>query len=128
MEVTVLGVLAQVGFVKAKTLRNRFFTLETGVSLWKPVFHFLGTGFNSCTAPPGEPVALHRRLLLHGVHVQHQLLEEVVRVVVLRDVLRGEPLDVAAQVAFERHILKPGLVFKGEGLKPVAFKLWVNSA
>jgi hypothetical protein len=34
--------------------------------------------------------------------------------------------DVAAQVAFERHILKPGLLFKGKGLKPVAFKLWVN--
>jgi hypothetical protein len=22
--------------------------------------------------------------------------------------------------------LKPGLIFKGKGLKPVAFKLWVN--
>jgi hypothetical protein len=35
---------------------------------------------------------------------------------------------VAAQVAFERHVLKPGLIFKGKGLKPVAFKLWVNRA
>jgi hypothetical protein len=34
--------------------------------------------------------------------------------------------DVAVQVASERHILKPGLIFKGKGLKPVAFKLWVN--
>jgi hypothetical protein len=33
---------------------------------------------------------------------------------------------VVAQVEFERHVLKPGLIFKGEGLKPVAFKLWVN--
>jgi hypothetical protein len=33
---------------------------------------------------------------------------------------------VVAQVEFERHMLKPGLIFKGKGLKPVAFKLWVN--
>jgi hypothetical protein len=33
----------------------------------------------------------------------------------------------AAQVESERHILKPGLMFKGKGLKPVAFKLWVNN-
>jgi hypothetical protein len=32
--------------------------------------------------------------------------------------------DVVAQVEFERHILKPGLIFVGTGLKPVAFKLW----
>jgi hypothetical protein len=30
---------------------------------------------------------------------------------------------VEAQVACERHVLKPGLMFKGKGLKPVAFKL-----
>jgi hypothetical protein len=36
--------------------------------------------------------------------------------------LRG----VVAQVEFERHILKPGLIFKGKGLKPGAFRaLWV---
>jgi hypothetical protein len=34
--------------------------------------------------------------------------------------------DVVAQVGFERHILKPGLIFKGKGLKPGAFTLWVN--
>jgi hypothetical protein len=28
----------------------------------------------------------------------------------------------------ERHVLKPELIFKGEGLKPVAFKLWVSRA
>jgi hypothetical protein len=34
---------------------------------------------------------------------------------------------VVAQVEFKTHILKPaGLIFKGKGLKPVAFKLWVN--
>jgi hypothetical protein len=33
---------------------------------------------------------------------------------------------VAAQVEFEKHILKPGLIFKGKGLKSVAFKLWLN--
>jgi hypothetical protein len=33
---------------------------------------------------------------------------------------------VAVQVAFERHILKPGLMFKGTGLKSVSFKLWVK--
>jgi hypothetical protein len=43
----------------------------------------------------------------------------------------GEPRrqrahGVAAQVEFERHILKPGLIFKGKGLKPLAFKLWVS--
>jgi hypothetical protein len=31
-----------------------------------------------------------------------------------------------ARVEFERHVLKPGLIFKGKGSKPVAFKLWVN--
>jgi hypothetical protein len=31
-----------------------------------------------------------------------------------------------ARVGFERHILKPGLIFKGKGLKAVAFELWVN--
>jgi hypothetical protein len=31
-------------------------------------------------------------------------------------------LAVVAQVECERHILKPGLMFKGKGLKPVAFK------
>jgi hypothetical protein len=38
---------------------------------------------------------------------------------------RGLP-EVMAQVAFARHILKPGLIFKGKGLKPVGFKLWIN--
>jgi hypothetical protein len=33
---------------------------------------------------------------------------------------------VAVQVAFERRILTPGFLCKGKGLKPVAFKLWVN--
>jgi hypothetical protein len=33
---------------------------------------------------------------------------------------------VAVQVEFERHILKPGLVFKGKSLKPGAFQLWVR--
>jgi hypothetical protein len=33
---------------------------------------------------------------------------------------------VVAQVEFERHILKPGLLCKGEGLKAGDFKLWVN--
>jgi hypothetical protein len=32
---------------------------------------------------------------------------------------------VAAQVEFERHILKPGFMFKGKGLTPGAFQLWV---
>jgi hypothetical protein len=40
--------------------------------------------------------------------------------------LRGRHA-VAAQVAFERHTFKPGLICKGKGLTPVAFKLWVNS-
>jgi hypothetical protein len=36
-------------------------------------------------------------------------------------------LGVAVQVEFERHILKPGLIFKGKGVsKPVASKLWVH--
>jgi hypothetical protein len=30
---------------------------------------------------------------------------------------------VVAQVEFERHILKPELIFKGTGLQPVAFNL-----
>jgi hypothetical protein len=34
--------------------------------------------------------------------------------------------SVVAQVEFEKHVLKPGLICKGKGLKPVAFKLWVN--
>jgi hypothetical protein len=34
--------------------------------------------------------------------------------------------SVVVQVQFERHTLKPGLIFKGQGLKPVAVKLWVN--
>jgi hypothetical protein len=34
----------------------------------------------------------------------------------LRDARRRR--GVAVQVAFERHILKPGLMFKGKGLKP----------
>ena len=36
---------------------------------------------------------------------------------------------VVAQVEFERHVLKPGLIFmifKGTYLKSVAFKLWVR--
>jgi hypothetical protein len=35
---------------------------------------------------------------------------------------------VAVQVEFERHILKPGLVFKGKGLKAGAFQLWVRGS
>ena len=35
---------------------------------------------------------------------------------------------VAAQVEFERHDLKPALTFKGKGLQPVAFKLWVKQS
>jgi hypothetical protein len=31
---------------------------------------------------------------------------------------------VTAQVEFERHSLKLGLIFKGKGLKPVAFKAY----
>jgi hypothetical protein len=37
-------------------------------------------------------------------------------------------LAVAAQVEFERHILKPGLMFKGKGLKPATFQLWVRGS
>jgi hypothetical protein len=33
---------------------------------------------------------------------------------------------VVVQVEFERHILKPGGLINGKGLKPVAFKLRVN--
>ena len=33
----------------------------------------------------------------------------------------GHRLVVVAQVEFERHILKPGLILQREGLKPVAF-------
>jgi hypothetical protein len=36
-------------------------------------------------------------------------------------------LSAAVQVAFERHILKPGFHFIGQGLKPGAFELWVNN-
>jgi hypothetical protein len=32
----------------------------------------------------------------------------------------------AVQVEFERQTLKPGFHFIGQGLKPGAFKLWVN--
>jgi hypothetical protein len=47
--------------------------------------------------------------------------------VIAQDVAHGvnaRAPDVAVQVEiFERHVLKPGLLFKGKGLKPVAFKL-----
>jgi hypothetical protein len=36
--------------------------------------------------------------------------------------------DVAAQVAFDRHILKPGLMFEGKSLNPGAFQLWVRGS
>jgi hypothetical protein len=42
------------------------------------------------------------------------------------DVRQAVAHGVAAQVVFERHILKPGLMFKGKGLKPAAFQLWVR--
>ena len=58
---------------------------------------------------------------LHGPHRAARYHLRAPRLLVpLRD------RRVVAQVEFERHILKPGLMFKGKGLKPVAFKLWVN--
>jgi hypothetical protein len=47
--------------------------------------------------------------------------------VLRRLVLRGG-LGVAVQLAFERQILKPGLMFKGTGLKPGAFQLWLRGS
>jgi hypothetical protein len=38
------------------------------------------------------------------------------------------PRDVVAQVEFDRHVLKPGLIFKGKGLEPRAFQLWVRGS
>jgi hypothetical protein len=35
---------------------------------------------------------------------------------------------VAAQVSFERRIFIPGLMFKGKGLKPGAFQIWVRGS
>ncbi len=49
-------------------------------------------------------------------------------VVVLQLLVRELRRRVAAQVEFERHILKPGLMFKGKGLKPGAFQLWVRGS
>jgi hypothetical protein len=80
---------------------------------------------NLSTAPPVVHDGPPRRVVLVVVRLLHH--------VVGRDRLR-HPLghvhaldhDVAAQHAFERHVLKPGLMFTGTGLKPVAFKLWVN--
>jgi hypothetical protein len=43
-----------------------------------------------------------------------------------RDTASGSSHCVAVQVAFERHILKPGYHLIGNHLKPDAFKLWVK--
>jgi hypothetical protein len=74
-------------------------------------------------AERGEPLGAERlELLERGGEVGEELL---LVLGVLVDVLFE--LGVVAHVEFERHILKPGLIFKGKGLKPVAFKLWVNT-
>jgi hypothetical protein len=39
---------------------------------------------------------------------------------------RHQDVVVQAEFVLKLHVLKPGLIFKGKGLKPVAFKLWVN--
>jgi hypothetical protein len=50
-----------------------------------------------------------------------------VRLIVVYESHLAVHRDVAAQVEFERHTLKPGLIFKGiKGLKPVAFNLWFH--
>jgi hypothetical protein len=37
------------------------------------------------------------------------------------------PLRSGRRLHLKGHVLNPGLIFKGERLKPVAFKLWVNN-
>jgi hypothetical protein len=61
----------------------------------------------------GPQVWLDERLV-HGVHRLADLVDDV--------------LGVVAQVAFERHVLKPGLMLKGKGLKPAIFQLWFRES
>jgi hypothetical protein len=39
---------------------------------------------------------------------------------------RQKPHGSGASWGFERHVLKPVSMFKGQGLKPCAFKRWVS--
>jgi hypothetical protein len=93
---------------------NRFFTMGQGAGsrIANRRFQAMGELHSSCTtAPPVTRRYAHTALITHPAAFFTR--PHAVR-------------DVAVQVECERHILKPGLMFEGKGLKPVACKLWVN--
>ena len=99
---------------------------------WTTVKRYGSTAFDSCTGGGGGGGDVANAMhtvpgYTMGKQSPHRgLFGRLVRGADVADGLDGGHRDVAAQVAFESNVLKPGYHLIGSRSKPGAFKLWVN--